>query len=203
MRARMAIVASGITVELREVVLRNKPEAMIALSPKATVPVLLTSKGEVIDESYDIMLWALHQSDPDNWLLKNDPTKFNAMQQLIKHCDVDFKPQLDRYKYFERYPEYSQAEYREQACVFLAELEQRLSTQVFLMGDHFCLADAAIFPFMRQFANVDKQWFAQTAYTHLQHWLTQCINSPLFTAVMVKYSQWREGDDVVLLTLLR
>ena len=184
MRARMAICAAGIKVQTIEVSLKNKPQSLIDCSPKATVPVVVTSNGKVIEESRDIMLWALQQSDPDNWLLHNDKLKQEQMTQLIDSCDTEFKPLLDRYKYFDRHPEHSQAEYRQQAEVFLQQLDIRLSTQAFLMDANMRFADVAIFPFIRQFAAVDKIWFAESPYKNLQRWLDACINTALFKTVM-------------------
>ncbi len=184
MRARMAICAAGIKVQTIEVSLKNKPQSLIDCSPKATVPVVVTSNGKVIEESRDIMLWALQQSDPDNWLLQNDGLTQEQMTQLVDSCDTEFKPLLDRYKYFDRHPEHSQAKYRQQAEVFLQQLDSRLSTQAFLMDANMRFADVAIFPFIRQFAAVDKIWFAASPYKNLQRWLDSCINTALFKAVL-------------------
>lgn len=184
MRARMAIRAASIKVEHIEVALKNKPQSLLDYSPKGTVPVVVTSDGKVIDESRDIMLWALQQSDPDNWLLNNDKSIQDRMTQLINQCDTEFKPLLDRYKYFDRHPEQTQEEYRIQAEVFLKTLEENLSTNIFLIDEKMRFADVAIFPFIRQFAGVDNNWFAQSPYKNLQRWLDTCINSDLFKAVM-------------------
>ncbi len=186
MRARMAIHAANIKVQQIEVSLKNKPQSLIDYSPKATVPVVVTPNGEVIEESRDIMMWALHQNDPDNWLLQNDALKQQQMMQLVDTCDTKFKPLLDRYKYFERYPDHSQADYRAEAEVFLKHLDTILSTHAFLMDENMRFADAAIFPFIRQFAGVDKIWFAESFYKNLQRWLDVCINTNLFKAVMEK-----------------
>jgi glutathione S-transferase len=184
MRARMAIYAARIPVHQIEVSLKNKPQSLIDYSPKATVPVIVTPNGEVIEESRDIMLWALHQSDPDNWLLQNDELKQQQMMQLIDNCDTEFKPLLDRYKYFDRYPENSQIEYRHQAEVFLQKIENRLSIHAFLMDANMRFADVAIFPFVRQFVGVDKIWFTASSYKNLQRWLDACINTALFKSIM-------------------
>lgn len=183
MRARMAIYAAGVKVQPIEVSLKNKPQSLLDYSPKATVPVVVTS-GEVIEESRDIMLWALHQSDPDNWLLQNDALKQEQMTQFVDSCDTEFKPLLDRYKYFDRHPEYSQAEYRRQAEVFLKKLDASLSMHTFLIDANMRFADVAIFPFVRQFAGVDKLWFTQSPYKNLQRWLDVCINTAMFEAIM-------------------
>ncbi|MES2824877.1 MAG: glutathione S-transferase [Pseudomonadota bacterium] len=184
MRARMAIYVARIPVQQVEVSLKNKPQSLIDCSPKATVPVIVTPSGKVIEESRDIMLWALNQADPDNWLLQNDEAQQEQMIQLVDSCDTEFKPLLDRYKYFDRYPENSQAGYRQEAEVFLQKLEARLSTCAFLMDANMRFADVAIFPFVRQFAGVDSLWFAASPYKNLLRWLDACVNTTLFRTVM-------------------
>lgn len=196
MRARMAVYVSGIQVQLREVVLRDKPQALIAVSPKATVPVLVTADGETVDESRDIMLWALRQSDPDSFL-GDDKQAGCGDFSLVDQCDDVFKPQLDRYKYFQRYPEKSQLNYRDEASPFLQLLNVRLSQFDYLTGPSMRYTDIAIFPFVRQFAHVDKAWFDHCDYVHLRRWLETCMASSLFLAVMQKYDQWQPGDGVV------
>ncbi|WP_082879879.1 glutathione S-transferase [Methylomonas methanica] len=194
MRARLAIAVSGLSVALREIELSNKPEAMLAISPKGTVPVLLLPNGHVIEQSLDIMLWALAQHDPQDWL---DQSPEDA-KRLIEWNDGDFKYYLDRYKYADRYPEQTSANYRQQGEVFLAALETRLQRNRFLCGDSFGLADAAIAPFIRQFAAVDNAWFANSPYPALQHWLDNFLTSNLFAAVMRKYLPWKTDDPLVL-----
>lgn len=133
-----------------------------------------------IDERRDIMLWALQQGDPDNWLLLDDGIKHQTMLQWIERCDFEFKPLLDRYKYFERYQEGSQEEYRHQAEQFLQQLENHLSRHDFLMDEKMRFVDVAIFPFVRQFAGVDRDWFEQCSYSKVRQWLAKCINSAVF-----------------------
>jgi glutathione S-transferase len=186
MRARMAINVAGIHVEQIEVSLKNKPKELLDYSPKATVPVLITTDGQVIEQSRDIMLWALQISDPHNWLLQEDTLKQQQMTELADKCDTEFKPLLDRYKYFDRYPEFSQAEYRHGAELYLQELDALLCTHAFLVDDHMRFADAAIFPFIRQFAAVDSNWFIQCAYKNVQRWLDICVNTTLFKNIMAK-----------------
>lgn len=186
MRARMAIHAAGIKVKQIEVSLKNKPQSLLDYSPKGTVPVVVTTNGKVIDESRDIMLWALQQADPDNWLLQNDKIKQQQMKQIVDSCDTEFKPLLDRYKYFDRHPEQTQEEYRHQAEIFLKILEDNLSKHAFLVDENIRFADVAIFPFIRQFAGVEVIWFAESPYQNLQRWLDACVNSELFAAVMKK-----------------
>jgi len=177
----MAIANAGIPVEIREVDLKNKPEQLLAISPKGTVPVLQLANGSVIEESLDIMHWALTQHDPQHWLRFG-----NEADTLIKWNDGDFKYYLDRYKYADRYPGFTKAHYRQQAKVFLTELEARLTASRYLCGNDFCLADAAIFPFIRQFASVDKSWFSASAFRALNHWLKVILATELFALVMTK-----------------
>lgn len=186
-RARLAIAASNIEIELREVRLADKPSAMLAVSPKATVPVLVLADKSVIDESLDIMLWAL-QKTQHKWLQADK----NKTRDLIHYNDTEFKIHLDHYKYADRFPEHSMQSYRQAATLFLQQLEDCLTKNQYLVSDNFSLADAAIFPFIRQFAFVDKDWFEQTAYKKLQLWLENILNSDLFNQVMKKHPQWIE-----------
>lgn len=201
-RARLAIAGSGLVVELREVVLKNKPAAMLAASPKGTVPVLVlpssTQEYKVIDESRDIMRWALRQSDPYNWLCRDDPDLLWQIEGLIQENDFVFKQHLDRYKYFERHPGHPQSYYREQCEVTLVKLERLLQQHSFLAGENCSLADMAIFPFIRQFAHVDRNWFYAAPYPALQRWLDYQLESALFVGVMKKYPQWREDEKPCL-----
>ncbi|MFC1747616.1 glutathione S-transferase [Pseudomonadota bacterium] len=193
-RARLAVKASGVQVVLREVKLADKPPSLFEYSAKATVPVLVLPDKTVIDESRDVMRWALAQHDPASWLPK-DEKETEQVNSLIDWNDGAFKQHLDRYKYADRYPEHPMTYYRQQAEEFIAELETRLKHSRYLGGDCFSLADAAIFPFIRQFAHVDKHWFDQTEYSHLQAWLETLLKWPLFLSVMDKYAPWRAGDD--------
>ncbi len=188
MRARLAIAYAGVAVELREVELRNKPQAMLLVSPKATVPVLQLKNGRVLDESLDIMLWALQQNDPEHWLKAAglDPAK-----ALIRGNDEPFKYYLDRYKYADRYPAYSELYYRQQGELFLADLESLLTQRTYLSGDQFSLADAAILPFIRQFCAVEPAWFKDSPYPALRQWLNDFLASSLFEQVMTKYPYWQ------------
>lgn len=196
MRARLAIAASGIRVELREIVLKDKPQAMLTASPKGTVPVLITTDGQVIDESLDVMQWALEQSDPQNWLT-SDPTEQALTSKLIKQNDSEFKYYLDRYKYADRYPDHEPIYYRQQAELTLSELEKRLSETQFLVSNQLSFADVAILPFIRQFALADKEWFDGASYPRLQAWLEQFLTSALFNSIMAKLPPWQQGDEVV------
>ncbi|AZD66639.1 Glutathione S-transferase [Pseudomonas chlororaphis] len=185
MRARLALRYSGVPLEIVEVSLKAKPAAMLALSPKGTVPVLSVD-GRVIDESLDIMRWALAQHDPQDWLLKDDGPAQQRIEALIAENDQVFKLHLNRYKYAERYPEQPMEYYRSQGEVFLRQLDELLSQHDYLLAEHPSLADMALAPFVRQFAHVDREWFAQTPYRNLQRWLQRFLESELFTQVMAK-----------------
>ena len=185
MRARMALRYSGVEVNIVEVSLKAKPAEMLALSNKGTVPVLSVD-GRVIDESLDIMRWALAQNDPQDWLLKDDPQAQQRSAALIEENDQVFKVHLNRYKYAERYPEQPMAVYRAEGEVFLRTLDELLEGRDYLLADHPSLADIALMPFVRQFAHVDREWFGQTPYVRLQAWLQRFIESDLFTGVMAK-----------------
>ena len=191
----MALRYAGISHELREVLLGDKPAEMIQASAKGTVPVLCLPDGTVIDESRDVMVWAVSQHDPENWL----PVELlKAAQQLIDSNDDEFKKHLDQYKYWDRYPQQPQEYYRTQAEVFLQLLEGELSRQTFLLGRTVSLADVAIFPFIRQFAFVDKPWFDQAPYPNLQAWLSSWLQSSIFLSVMQKQDPWQSGDCPLL-----
>ncbi|RMP65824.1 hypothetical protein ALQ18_200061 [Pseudomonas marginalis pv. marginalis] len=181
MRARLALHYSGVPVRIIEVSLKAKPADMLALSPKGTVPVLSVG-GRVIDESLQIMQWALARHDPEDWWLQGDP----AVLALIAENDQAFKHHLDRYKYAERYPEQPMEDYRAEGEVFLQKLEGLLAGRQYLLAEHMTLADAALAPFVRQFAHVDRAWFAATPYHRLQAWLQRFLESPLFIAIMAK-----------------
>ncbi|KDD70335.1 glutathione S-transferase [Pseudomonas sp. BT76 TE3572] len=185
MRARMALRYAGVAVNIVEVSLKAKPAEMLALSSKGTVPVLSVD-GRVIDESLAIMHWALAQSDPQDWLLKDDPVGQQLIAGLIEENDQVFKVYLNRYKYAERYPEQPMAFYRAEGEVFLRRLDELLEGRDYLLAEHPSLADVALMPFVRQFAHVDREWFGQTPYHRLQAWLQQFLESDLFIGVMQK-----------------
>lgn len=181
MRARMALRYCAVPVEIVEVSLKAKPAEMLAISPKGTVPVL-DAGGQVIDESLEIMRWALAQHDLQGWLLGGDP----RIAELIEANDQVFKVHLNRYKYAERYPEQPMEVYRAEGALFLQRLDELLTDREYLLADHLSLADVALLPFVRQFAHVDREWFAQTPYVRLQAWLQRFLESELFTAIMKK-----------------
>jgi len=184
MRARMALWCSGVHVDLVDISLRDKPAAMLAVSPKGTVPVLHCAGGLVIDESLAIMRWALAQRDPQAWLSQADQPE---QLKLVQCNDSDFKHWLDRYKYAERYPQFDAEYYREQALACLIiELERRLTITPYLGGQTPCLSDVAIFPFVRQFVAVDAAWFAKALWPATRAWLEGWLQSALFKMVMDK-----------------
>jgi glutathione S-transferase len=194
MRARLALASSGLAYELREVALRSKPPELLAASPKGTVPVLVLPGGEVIDESLDVMLWALRQRDPDGWLEGDLP----SMLALIAGNDGDFKRQLDRYKYPNRYAGEHGGDaqrfaelHRAAGATWLASLQHRLHAQNFLFGDRASLADMAMLPFVRQFAHTDAAWFAEQPWPQLTAWLARFEASALYQSVMDKHAPWR------------
>ncbi|NVJ96908.1 MAG: glutathione S-transferase [Alphaproteobacteria bacterium] len=193
MRARLAIAKACVAVGLREVVLRDKPAQMLQISPKGTVPVLQLVDGAVIDESLDVMVWALNQHDPDGWLLPAAGTA-EKMFALVSACDTDFKHHLDRFKYATRYDDVDPIEHRAAAEVFLQQLEARLAVGGWLFGDRACLADYAIAPFVRQFASAAGVWFEEAPYPAVRAWLRDFVESDLFRSIMKKYPQWHEGD---------
>lgn len=197
MRARLALAASGQTCELREVVLRNKPQGLLHASPKATVPVLVLPSGPVLEQSLEIMLWALNQHDPEAWLAPSHGTHAD-MIGLIAECDGPFKHALDRCKYPSRYPGADPAAERVQAHTWLSTLNTRLSTQPHLFGQHAALADMAIAPFVRQFAGIDADDWAAQPWPHLQAWLARWQASPLLDSVMHKLPAWVDGTEGVL-----
>ncbi|OYX60489.1 MAG: glutathione S-transferase [Novosphingobium sp. 32-60-15] len=190
MRARLALAASGTVCELREVKLAAKPAAMLEASPKGTVPVLVLADGTVIEQSLEVMHWALAQNDPEGWLHRNDPA-------LVARNDGAFKHDLDRYKYPERHGSDALA-HRESGLAFLRDLEARLAAQGQLCGAQRGLADMAVMPFVRQFASVDADWFARLELPNVQRWLAGHVESALFGAVMGKFAPWQDGDARLL-----
>ena len=190
MRARLALLASETACEIREGKLSAKPPEMVAISPKATVPVLQLPDGGVIDESLDIMRWALTRNDPGGWLEREDDT-------LIAANDGAFKHHLDRYKYPHRHSSDPIA-HRDAAVLLLRPLEDRLSAAPFLSGSAVGLTDAALMPFIRQFAETDRAWFDALPLTGLQGWLTGLLASTSFERMMAKLALWKAGDVPVL-----
>ncbi len=190
MRARLALLASGTTCEIREVKLSAKPAQMLEASPKGTVPVLVLPNGQVIDESLDIMRWALGQKDPLDWLQSDDPS-------LIAANDGEFKYHLDRHKYPERH-QTAPDEHFKAASAHLEALEARLTSTKNLCGEKPGLTDMALFPFIRQFAETDRERFDHQPWPHLQNWLANHLASPLFDSAMVRLTPWQTGDQPII-----
>ncbi|MBV7266677.1 glutathione S-transferase [Erythrobacter ani] len=194
MRARMALWIAGIAVELREVKLSDKPPELAETSPKATVPVLAMADGTVVDESIAVMRWALKRCDPEGWM-KGDE---NA---LIERNDGPFKHHLDRYKYPNRYEyeaDHGKVDHRAEGLAILEDLDARLEEREQLCGEKPTLADIALFPFIRQFANTDRAWFDAQDLPHLQTWLDGHLSSDLFKSIMPKFAPWKAGDEPIV-----
>lgn len=182
MRGRLALDVSGVEVEHREILLRDKPAEMLAASPKGTVPVVVLPDGTVLEESLDVMVWALEQNDPEDWL-----SHHGMAQALITINDGEFKHHLDRYKYATRYEGAVAETHRSAASQFLETLEDRLSQTPQLCGPHPGFADFAIFPFIRQFANTNPDWFQAQPWSHVQNWLAGHLASDRFERIMKKH----------------
>lgn len=189
MRARMALALSGIHVELREVLLRDKPPSLCAVSPKASVPVLITDDQQVLEESLEIMLWALENQQPHICALGGG---VRVQRELVELFDQQFKPLLDQYKYHRGETEPPASHYRDQCGDWLLRLETMLRHQAYLFGAQPQLVDMALLPFIRQFAHVDRAWFDQAPYPRLREWLQAWLKHELFTSVMTKYEPWQE-----------
>ena len=197
-RARLGLYFSQQPVAIREISLKQKPAAMLQCSPKGTVPVLVLPEGRVIDESLDIIEWALAQHDPDQLMTALSDQQLSQARALIAKNDGEFKHYLDRYKYADRYPQQTAADYRQCAEVFLVELEQCLSNSPYVLGETLSLADIAILPFIRQFSMVDIEWFNHSPYPHLQRWRQQCLEATWFKACMIKLPLWQSEDEVTI-----
>jgi glutathione S-transferase len=191
-RARLAILVSGMRCELREISLANKPAAMLLASPKATIPVMVLPDGTVLDESLDIMRYALGFNDPDDWLAGVNAETL----ALVQTNDNVFKDHLDRYKYPDRY-DGDPLEHRAAGLQILDALNSRLERLGNLTGPDISLVDMAILPFVRQFAAVDEAWFSRQPIGHVQHWLAQFLSSDAFQRVMINVPLWIEDDHPV------
>ena len=190
MRARIALFKAKLQVDLREVNLKHKPTEMVKASAKGTVPILVLGNEQqtrtVIDESLDVMMWALAINDPDNLLQKRDQSALPKMLKLIAHFDNEFKTCLNLYKCAKRYREDNVTECRQACEVFIQQLENRLMQGPFLMSAQESLADIALLPFIRQFAKVERQWYLQSPYPRVRQWLNCYLQSPMFSKVMAK-----------------
>ncbi len=188
MRARMALKYAGIDLEHREIELRNKPKSMLLLSPKGTVPVLCVD-GFVLEQSLDIMRWALMKSDPEGWAQVDEKTS----QFWVNQNDGPFKVLLDQYKYLNRHPDLTVGDVLEAALdQMLVPMEEVLASSQYILGDRMTYVDIAIFPFVRQFAMVDLQRFATLPLSSTQKWLERHLQSDLFQSVMHKYPSWHD-----------
>lgn len=195
MRARIAIYYSKINYEHREILLKDRPKMLYDLSPKGTVPVLHLPDGTVIDESLDIMKWAISRSDPDSWFANNKDAQLKA----IELNDKDFKKWLDRYKYYDRFPDFPPEFYRKKCEQILDVYDKNLQNNQFLFDNNLSLGDIAILPFIRQFANVDITWFNKR-FINLSDWLEKLINTKIFISMMIKYNIWNtldKGEEIV------
>jgi glutathione S-transferase len=192
MRARMALRYASVDVEIREISLREKPQSMLLASPKGTVPVLIQPNGQVIEQSLEIMEWALNQSDVDDWMFVSSSELKSHAAALIAENDGPFKQALDRYKYADRYPEFPMEHYRAQGELFLKRLEELLSYHNYLLRNQLAQVDIAIFPFVRQFSMVDEHWFDETHYSKLKFWLSNLKDSQLFNEIMQKHPVWQD-----------
>jgi len=194
MRARLALAYSGIDYEHREILLKNRPDELYALSPKGTVPVLQLNDGTVIDESINVMKWALAHSDPEYWYTEN----IEVQNLLIDQNDGDYKKWLDKYKYHVRFKDGSYEEYQYAVGEILKTYESILSKSSYLCGNKITLADMALFPFIRQGAHVDLVWF-NAQFPILSKWLIIFKNSDLFMTIMKKYALWETGENGTLI----
>ena len=188
----MALAYTDTKVEIREISLKNRPEELYQASKKGTVPVLITADSSIIDESLEIMLWTLKNNLNQTWLMENDKEEM----EMISRNDILFKKWLDRYKYHDRHPENPKEYYRKKCSEILYDYEDQLNNTKYFLRDSMSIADIAIFPFVRQFANVDYQWFEKN-YTKLTVWLEDICSSNLFIQIMKKYEMWNNKDMII------
>lgn len=196
-RARLAVASSGVETELREILLRDKAPEFLEASPKGTVPVMVLPDGTVLEESLDVMQWALGLNDPEN-LLAADSGQRADMRVLVERCESEFKPHLDRFKYHVRYENVDPEAEREIASRYLWELQGRLKGQDYLFGDRISFADIGIAPFVRQFANSSRDWFEGQDWPDLLAWLRAFETSERFQSIMTKYPKWQNGDPLTI-----
>ena len=195
MRARMAIHISGQKCQLREVLLRDKPPSMLEYSAKGTVPVLILQDGKVIDESLDVIDWALNLNDPDDWQRSKDKEK---TKELIKINDGEFKYHLDRYKYSKRYDNEDPEFYKKKCLKFIESINNELNNSKYIFDDNISYADIVVLPFIRQFRIADIEWFDSLPYDNLKKWLSRFLDSSLLNSSMKKYDLWKEGDKSIV-----
>ncbi len=185
----MALAYAGLKYEHREVALQRKPEELLQASPKGTVPVLVLADGGVLDESLDIMAWALMANDPAGWRVE-DRALLQRMDQWVAATEAKFKPHLDAYKYSSHLAPENWLPHRQAAQEFLAALAAELGTSAYFWRSTMGYTDVAILPFVRQFANVDLAWFRTLEHPALIAWMERMLQHPLFTQVMHKYPEW-------------
>ena len=198
MRARIGLLQAKQPVILRDIVMKNIPKEMLDASPKGEVPVLVFEDSSVIDESLDIMIWALNQSDPNNLLFNQQPNTYQGMLDLINRNDNEFVDALKKYKAASRYHDSEEINCRQQCEPFIVYLEQRLAKHDYIFGDTASLADYAILPFIRQFSRVDRKWYLQAPYPNLRRWLERHYQNPMFSKAMKKYPQWLDKKESIL-----
>ena len=191
----MAIHISGQRCELREVLLRDKPPSMLEYSAKGTVPVLILQDGKVIDESLDVIDWALNINDPDDWQRSKDKEK---TKELIKINDGEFKYHLDRYKYSKRYDNEDPEFHRKKCLKFIESVNNELNNSKYIFDDNISYADIVVLPFIRQFRIADIEWFDSLPYDNLKKWLSSFLDSSLLNSIMKKYHLWQEGDSLII-----
>jgi len=199
MRARLAILLAQQAVQIRAITMKDKPSDMLQASPKGTVPVLIVDENLVIDESLEIMLWALNRNDPENLLYSHDSNALPKMLKVIEENDTEFKPNLEKYKRAKRFHGDDLENCRLACEPFMQMLEQRLSQHEFLMGETPSLLDYALLPFIRQFSRVNKAEFAHDRYSNLRQWLRYHLQSRLFSRAMFKYPLWLDKQEVYIL----
>ena len=199
MRARLALLLARQTVQIRAITMKDKPAKMLQASPKGTVPVLVIEEDQVVDESLDIMLWALNRNDPENLLYTHDEKALPEMLKVIAENDTKFKPNLEKYKRAKRFHGDDENDCRLECESFVQRLEQRLSQHEFMMGATASLLDYALLPFIRQFSRVNKAEFAHERYTNLRRWLRQHLQSRLFSRAMFKYPLWLDKHEECIL----
>jgi glutathione S-transferase len=195
MRARMAIYTSQQKCEIREVLLKDKPPSMLGYSSKGTVPVLVLQSGNVIDESLDVIDWALDINDPYNWKRSKDSKK---TKELIEINDGDFKFHLDRYKYSKRYENEDPNFHREKCLTFIKMINKELENSKYIYDNEISYIDISLLPFIRQFRIADNVWFDELPYENVKSWLSNFLNSELLKSIMYKYDLWKEGDEVTI-----
>lgn len=198
MRARLGILLAEQQVLLRDIVMTNIPAEMFAASPKGEVPTLVINDASVLDESLDIMIWALKQNDPSNLLYSHQENAFEKMLTLISRNDNAFVEELKKYKAASRYHDAAEGEYRQQCEVFIKHIEELLTKHEFIFGNAPSLVDYAILPFIRQFSRVDRKWYLHSPYPKLRAWLEKHYQNPLFSKAMKKYPQWLDSKEEIV-----